>query len=521
MDRRNFIKSAELIAAGTALHSTKAVASQKKNVRSKSRSGITNILMLFVDQQRQDCLGCYGNPVVKTPNIDRLAAHGIRFNNAYTPSPVCTPARTCLQTGLWAHNHRLMFNTAYADLRGGVKDPSPDITFFSDILNEDGWRCANIGKWHIGTDLNKPSVHGYDPTHPYFPGYGVPSNIYGYRNGSKPHPHYLEYLKSQGVDEFRLLTQTRMDRPLLAGMQDGPTSASIPSYLASMTTDTFGDYSKLGDPFFISCNFWGPHAPHAIPEQYYTMYDNAEIKAWENFDCDLSDKPDVLQRYADLNQNDWFTRQNLPELIGKYYGYISLIDDEIGRILKTLEDNGQLESTLIVYTADHGSTVGAYRMWDKGYGMYDIITRIPMIISHPSLKPGVSDAFVTLLDLAPTFLDIAGDKTLDKADGASLIPILNGSRDSVRDDYIVTEHHGHHFPFWQRMVRTRNQKFVFNFSATHEFYDLDEDPHETKNLIDTIGKTTLKRIHEMLVSWMDETKDPFGNYTKKMLYWGV
>ena len=385
--------------------------------------------------------------------------------------------------------------------------------FFSETLRERGWNLGHIGKWHIGTEPNRPSNRGYDDL-PYYPGYGIPNNIYGYKRNRTLHPHYGDYLSNLGLDGFNLLSMKREDGTLFSGLQEGPAEASIPSYLANQAIEKIGEYTSGDTPFFLSCHFWGPHAPYCIPDPYYSMYRGAGIEPWPSFDCDLSDKPQVLRRYGDYLGTDWFTRERIAGLIGEYYGYISLIDHEIGRVLKALEDAGELDRTLIVYSADHGSTVGAYRMWDKGYGMYDAITGVPLIVSHPSIRPGSSDAFVTLLDLMPTFLDAAGLETPENIDGSSLMPILDGSRGSVRDDYIVTEHHGHHCPFWQRMVRTKSGKYIFNYTACHEFYDLESDPHETRNIIDTVDKKTLDRYEDMLLAWMSETKDPLSGWVR-------
>ena len=522
MNRRTFLKTADAVAAGTLLAGNQANAqSETWSSETMKDAGIKNILLLFVDQHRQDCIGCYGNPIVQTPHIDRLAHNGIRFTNAYTPAPVCSPARASLQTGLWPHHHRLIFNTGNARWKGGQDDPDPSTKFFSEDLRKEGWQLSHIGKWHIGTPKHKPSAHGYDDTI-YYPGYGVPSNYYSYyRIGSKPHPHYLEYLKKQGVDGFRILKKVKEGGTFFSGLQEGSQSATVPAYLAEQTIDVINRYSKSDRPFFISCHFWGPHAPYCISEKFYNMYRDSDIKPWPNFDIDLSDKPQVFRRYADYVQTDYFTNETLPELIGHYYGYISLIDDEIGRILKTLEEAGELENTLIIYSADHGSSVGSYRMWDKGYGMYDNITRIPLIFSHPSIKPGVSEAFVTLCDLAPTFIDLAGCVVPDEMDGSTLIPIIRGEQASIREDYIVTEHHGHHCPFPQRMVRTNNFKYIFNPTSVLEFYDLETDPYETKNIINTVDRSKMKQCEEILIQWMRDTNDIYLNWAENCLVDGV
>ena len=511
MNRRDFIKNIELLGAGALMKSNNAITGFSNDPGKKGK--IKNILFLLVDQHRQDCIGCYGNQIVQTPNIDRLARNGIRFNNAYTPAPVCTPARTSIQTGQWAHNHRLIFNTQntaniHQVENAGLNEPDPKTKFFSHSLKRENWQLSHIGKWHIGTEENKPSDYGYEDA-PYYPYYGYPSK----------HEHYIDYLKKQGVDKFNLISEKRDPTGLrpYSGIQEGPQSASIPAYLANQTIDVVKRFSKNDNPFFISCNFWGPHAPYYITKKHYEMYKNKDIKVWENFNCDLSDKPGVIKRYGEYWKTGWFTEDILSGLIGEYYGYVSLIDEEIGRILKALEETGELENTLIIYSADHGGSVGSYGMWDKGFGMYDIITRIPMVISHPSITPSASDAFVTLLDLAPTFLDIAGCEIPDEIAGKSLIPILNGNQKSIREDHIVTEHHGHQIPFWQRMLRTPNFKYIYNPSANDEFYDLESDPQETRNIIDRIDKRKLDRSKEILLQWMKDNKDPLLFWANPML----
>ncbi|MHB9028419.1 MAG: sulfatase-like hydrolase/transferase [Candidatus Latescibacterota bacterium] len=511
MNRRSFMQRAEVSGAGALLGTAQFGAQAQAQTRRQSGAGdapkeIRNILLLFADQHRQDCVGAYGNKVVQTPNLDRLARTGIRFNNAYTPAPVCTPARACVQTGQWAHNHGLIYNTGNAPSRARQNETNPNSKYFSAILREKGWQLSHIGKFHVG--LQKPSAYGYDEE-AFYPGYGYPSN----------HPHYIAYLKSQGVDGFRL-TEEILDPTGFrhyAGLQEGPQSASIPAYLASQTIATIKRHTAQDRPFFISCNFWGPHAPFNITRKHYEMYDKTRIEPWPNCFCDLSDKPGVITRYGEYWKSGWFSRETLPRLIGKGYGYISLIDEEIGHILKALEDAGELERTLIFYTVDHGSSDGSYLYWDKGFGMYDCITRIPFIVSHPSIRPAVSEDFISLVDLAPTFLEVGGCPIPEVMDGISLMPALRGESLPGRGEHIVTESFGHQQPFPQRMVRTKTTKYIFNPVDRDEFYDLSADPWETRNIIGKVDKTVLSRHREILTEWIKETRDPLGTWATPVL----
>jgi len=181
LSRRSFIGTGlGSTIAGFAMGAGDALAQSNRNTGNIPK--IKNILVFLVDQQRWDCIACNGNKVVQTPNIDRLAQTGINFANAYSPAPVCTPARTCLETGLWAHNHNNLYNGSY----------DPTSPFFSESLRDKGWQLAHIGKWHIGSKVTMPEKRGYDGSVTYYQGYGFPGR----------HQHYLTYLKELGVKGF-------------------------------------------------------------------------------------------------------------------------------------------------------------------------------------------------------------------------------------------------------------------------------------------------------------------------------
>ena len=475
---------------------------------------IRNIVLILADQHRQDCVGCYGNPIVRTPNIDGLAAGGVRFTQAFTAAAICTPARACIQTGLEPRNHGLVFNWEFWKFRGGLWNLSPEVRCFAQDLGDNGLALGHFGKWHIG-DHNKPADYGYEG--PYYPGYGYPD----------VHQHYLAYLRGLGLDGFILKDEVRdpEGQQLYYATQVGPTEASIPWYLADQAIDHIRRSSAAGRPFFTSCNFWGPHAPYRIPDPHLHLYDPADITPWENFRADLSQKPAMMRRQGQLFCTEWFDDRALADFIAKEYGYITLIDDQVGRIVRALHECGQLEHTLIIYTADHGSALGSYRMWDKGFGMYDCLWRIPMIFSHPSLPASESDALVSLLDLAPTFCEAVGAAVRPEFNGRSLLSVLRGraegltrdERSSIQRDHIVCEGYGHQIPFWQRMVRTRDAKYIYNPTDRDEFYDLRTDPGEMHNIIDTVDRETLRHMRQTLLRHIQATKDPVQGMARRAL----
>ena len=472
---------------------------------------IKNVLLLVADQQRRDCLGPYGNRIVETPVLDELAGHGVRFDNAFTPISICTPARACIQTGQLPQHFDMIFNHEFHRCRGGVLDLPAGTPFFSLDLGARGWNLSHNGKWHIG-DSNRPADAGYEGQ--YHPGYGFPDK----------HPHYLEYLQSLGIEGFILENSIEhpdgSNRFNYGGEQLGGRKASIPAYLAEETISSIRKFAKEEKPFFTSAQFWGPHSPFRIPGEYLNMYMDRldEIEPWPNCDASLSQKPEIIGIQGhDLFRTAWMDDRSRREMIARYYGYVTLIDHEMGRIIRALKDVGVYEETLIIYTSDHGSALGSYGMWDKGFGMYDCFFRIPLVVSHPSIEPGVCDAVVDLCDLAPTFREIAGYEASSELDGYSLMPLLRREKTAVRDDYYCASHWGHQFPFWQRMIRTNRVKYIWNVADEDEFYDLESDPWEMTNIIDEVDRDKLQNLQYKLYCWLRDTNDASKNFAVKLM----
>ncbi|MEQ7127108.1 sulfatase-like hydrolase/transferase [Actinopolymorpha sp. B11F2] len=446
----------------------------------------SNVLLLMTDQHRLDTLGCYGNEVCETPALDGLAASGTRFEHCYTPTAICTPARATLLTGVLPFRHTLLANyernVGYREELDGRFPP------FSEALAGAGYRLGHVGKWHVGKE-NGPREFGFDGEH--YPGWGNPVR----------HPDYLRYLADRGLPEFRLRSQVRGSFPngqpgnLLAGVLEQPVEATFEYFLAERTIERLRSYAAHhrtdGRPFFLACHWFGPHLPYCLPESYYHRYDPAAVELPASMAETFDGKPQVQRHYSahwtfdSLSPDDW------RQLIAAYWGYVSLIDSQVGRILRALEELGLTDDTAVLFTADHGEFTGSHRLHDKGPAMYDDIYRIPLLARVPGSAasaagaawPGgrVDDSFVTLADLTPTFLDLAGLPAPAYFDGASLLPLLREGRRPDRADHVVAEFHGHHFPYPQRMIRTRTHKLVVSPADDNELYDLTADPHELRN----------------------------------------
>jgi arylsulfatase A-like enzyme len=460
-----------------------------------------NILLVQADQQRRDALGTYGNTVARTPHVDRLAREGLVFDDAFTPTPLCGPARASLITGKRPVNHGILVNSESGSVAG--RDFTREHATLARLLAARNYRSVLCGKWHVGTGLT-PAECGFEGI--LYPGYGYP----------KDHPHYLGYLRKLGAT-FTLREEVYSRGPdgspktLLAAIQDGPEEASIAHYLVDQAVEVICEAAATGRPLFIRCDFWGPHAPYIIPERYARMYDPQRIEPWPNFDDPLTGKPAIqraMKHYwgiEDFTWNDW------SRLVATCYGYGSLIDDQVGRLLAALEDTGQAERTAVFYTSDHGGMVGGHGLADKGPYLYDEVCRIPLIARVPGCAGGRrTDALAYNMDLMPTILELAGCDIPGDLDAVSLVPVLTGQRDRVRsDDTVYIEFHGHQQPYAQRLVRTRGAKYVFNGAEIDELYDLEHDPHELHNRAsDPAYRELLAEMQAHMQRWLKALGDP-------------
>lgn len=447
-----------------------------------------NILFLFTDQQRLDSLGCYGNLVVRTPHIDRIATAGVRFNQAYTCTAICTAARASVLTGVMPHKHGLLANF---ERNVGYPTELPEGTLsFADYLREAGYEVGTVGKWHVGIERG-PDYYGFDGVH--YPGWGQPVE----------HEDYRAYLDAHGYPHFKVRDAVSAVCPNpnrsipIAGIHEGPVEASFPYFLAERTIERLRRYAegeKQGTPFFLACQWFGPHLPYFIPEEYYNMYDPDLVQFPAGWNEMFTGKPRVHQHYAEHWGAAGFRDEMWRKLIAVYWGFVTLIDEQVGRILAELEALGLTDRTALFFSSDHGAFVGSHGMQDKGPAMYDDIYRIPMVARMPGGVRGRVDArFVSLVDLPATFLDLAGVELPTHFDGSSFAPLLRGEADLRWREHITAEFHGHHFPYPQRMIRTERYKLVVNPPDINELYDLEADPGELANRIDDEAYQAVKK----------------------------
>ncbi|MCX4728756.1 sulfatase-like hydrolase/transferase [Streptomyces sp. NPDC090052] len=448
-----------------------------------------NVLFLMTDQHRVDTLGCYGNPLVKTPALDALAAEGTRFDRFYTPTAICTPARASLATGLHPFRHGMLNNP---ERNGGSKDELDDESpMLWRQLMDHGYQVGHAGKWHIGRERG-PEFYGMDGEH--LPGALNPVH----------HPSYEKWLEDNGFPPFAVTEPVFGAAAngtgrghLIAGRLQQPPEATIEAFLTDRTLGLLdryaADWKATGRPFMLSCHWYGPHLPYLIPDHYYDMYDPDDVPLPASMAETFAGKPAVQRQYSAYWSSDGFDAAAWRKLIAVYWGYVTMIDHQVGRILAALDDHGLRDGTAVFFTADHGEFTGAHRLNDKGPAMYEDIYRIPAIARVPGAPAQVCDAFANLIDLNPTILELAGAPLPDRCDGQSLLPLLHGGPSGDTRDEIVAEFHGHHFPYAQRMLRDRRYKLVHNPESVHELYDLETDPHELHNVYEAPAYAGIRR----------------------------
>lgn len=471
-----------------------------------------NILLIFTDQHRLSAVGAYGPTACRTPNIDRLAAEGIRFETAYTVCPVCSPARGTIMTGQFPHTHGITSNVH--NLGCNIHELEDRPSLLSRRLESSGYSLGYSGKWHLGTNqtttfggTNRPSL----PKHVGFEGQNFP----GHGGGGFGYPEYQEYLQEHGFEHKVEDWDEPTPNLLGAGELEGPIESTVPYFLAENTISMIDDFRQRGKPFFIWHNNWGPHGPYYATRDYVDMYRDAEIPPWPNFEWPSRQIPGPHLTKIHP-QNETLTWDAWATMLRYYYAFTTLIDDQIGRVLEHLEQTGELDNTIIIFTSDHGETIGSHGgLTDKGWHHFEETHRIPMIVRFPhgSHAGEVRTEFASLADIYPTILDMAGaDCDSETVQGVSLLPLINGTATDWRD-MLVTEFGGvNSLAMTQRTARIGDLKYGYNCCCEDELYDLSIDPHETTNLIRNPNyREAANEMRRRLADWIKETRDPIAH----------
>jgi len=467
-----------------------------------------NILWIGVDQMRADTPGCNGNTICTTPHLDRLAAEGVNFTRAYTNCCLCSPARASMLTGRFAFKHGMGTN---CDLYHALARelPHPEMLLHH-RLQKMGYRCGFAGKWHVGTEKSAVD-YGFEGMD--LAGYGDIRNDAGYR----------AYLKKAGLTYGPLnepIYGNPNDKTLLAGRWNGPLESNPTYYVAEFAIDLLNRFAEEGRPFFLNCQFWAPHPPHVPAGAFTGMHDRTLIQPWVNFEDDYAGKPARVKRFRrDFYQalpTDW---NGWREIVGLYYDSTAMMDAQVGRLLRRLDELGLKDDTIVIFESDHGDMTGSHGgLFDKGF-MYEESFRIPMIMAWPGRFEGGRrcEGLVYHMDIFPTLLDILGqpDPTLD---GMSLLPWLEDRASAEPREAIYLEFHGLRALYTQRALVTREgYKYIFNAGDFDEFYDLNADPGELHNLIDSAAYAErVAEVRRQIKAAAARAADPVADYLAKL-----
>lgn len=469
-----------------------------------------NVLLILSDQQRWDTVSAYGcNDICRTPHIDALAEEGMKFRNAFTTSAICAPSRASIMTGLYAHRHGVIDN--FTDIREGTP-------LLGECMRDAGYYCGYAGKWHVSPS-KEPKECGFSEDSKAFMGYGFPgSRVFPHLRFDQPPDntpnYYEEYLKEKGFDHVDVSHGFMGDNPALQIQEmfckhEGPLESTIEYFVAQETNRLIEQAKNQDKPFFIWSNFWGPHSPSIVPEPYYSMYDPKSIPEHPSYCETFEDKPYgyyLSEKMWGLGNYGWAGFQ---EIIARYYGHCTMIDDLVGMIVDKLKETGLYEDTIIIYGADHGDCLGAHKLIEKGAFTFDEIYRVPLVVKGAGKKD--NDSLVTLQELMPTILDVAGVKPPKPVDGESILPLMNGEKESNGRKHIFCEYHNHFYVARQRMVRDLDYQFTFNESERGELYDLRKDPYQLHNVCyDPAYGAIKKQYMDIMSDYMKETGDPAG-----------
>ncbi len=479
-----------------------------------------NVLFITADQWRADTLGAAGHPVVQTPNLDRLAATGMRFASHFSQTAPCAPARASLLTGMYMANHRVVGNDAPLDRR------------FTNLALE--VRKAGHAPTLIGYTDTTVDPRGLDPADPrlltyegVMPGFDVELNMLG------PPRAWITWLRNHGYD----VSQGEGDVYRSVGPPPAGRGATFPpAHFAAehsetaFLTDTALDWlaSRTDEPWFLHLSILAPHPPWVAPEPYHAMYDPADMAGQvcaASIEEEMAQHP-LIEHWLRRRSESIFTGQNglaaeMSELDRRqahttYCGLVSEVDANLGRLFDHLEATDQLDETLIVVTTDHGEQLGDHHLFGK-LGWFDQSYHVPLIVRDPSApeaaRGAVTEAFTEAIDITPTILEWLDVDIPAQCDGHALTPFLHGKkperwREAAHWEFDFRNPRSLYLEeifgltpdqCGMSILRTRTHKYVHMSGLPPILYDLGQDPGETVN---RAGDPALREVELNLVQQM-------------------
>lgn len=415
-------------------------------------TGGKNVLIIMSDEHARQFAGCYGHPAVRTPNLDSLAERGTLFSSAYTPSPICVPARSSFATGRYVHDLQLWDND--------LPYTGDEAASWAERLVARGHRAATIGKLHFAEKTRSQAF-----PEQILPIYVVPNVAVGYLREHMP----------VRTDSRHQVERAGQGRSEYVGYDEAVAEAAVDWINAAAA-------GPAANPWALFVSFVTPHMPLLAPEPYFSMYPPTEVPLPVDWHPDDWPRHPALEANRRLQAMDiGFTEAQVRMAIAAYYGLVSFMDAQVGRVLAALEDAGLADSTMVIYTSDHGETLGAHGLWWKS-NMYENAVGIPLIVAGPDVPAGVTcDTPASLIDLFPTVIEGVGAEP-DPADsdlpGLSLLEV---ARSGIRDRVAFSEYHDAYSVSGIFMVRSGPYKYVHYEGFPPQLFDLDDDPEERRD----------------------------------------
>ncbi len=475
-----------------------------------------NVILITTDQQRYDTLHCNGSNFMKTPNLDRLADMGLRFERGYCTNPVCTPSRVSIMTGMLPSRHGA-YNI------GTVTDKED--LFLGSILQKQGYRTHHIGKAHfypsdVPSEENRP-CEGMKPFED-FAGFQTAELTVGHNNWGIT-GHYKEWLKAKGYEgekaskEFQVELLLKRDT-YATGELELPLEYHSSSWIVDRV-ENFLTTLEPGQPFFLNIGFQDPHHPHVLPRNFENRLKMEEVPVpTKTFDMRLEHLKELSRgtiedsRFAGAyriagNQNtvweEYFKDSSKSATTRRhYYSMVQLLDEQIGRIMDLLAEKELLSDSMIAFTSDHGEMLGDHGIGQKGPIAYEEVIRVPLIVAYPEkIKPQVIGECVSLMDLYPTILDYIGMEIPQSCNGHSLKELIECG---------INDRSGVPVEFKEEMNAIRYKCFVtkdwklvtYPGEEFGELYHLCEDPGENNNLYYDTAYSEIK--FELIKKWLEE-----------------
>ncbi|MEZ5277943.1 MAG: sulfatase-like hydrolase/transferase [Opitutaceae bacterium] len=500
-----------------------------------------NILFITTDQQRFDHLGLKGLRAIDTPHLDRLGREGVHFDRAYCPSPVCTPTRVSLLTGRYPSSH-----LAYTI--GVTPDPFPGPTL-PEVLGKAGYATALFGKTHFvrRADEARQMAGGEEPDPGFFRNWRGPylgfetfEGSTGHTTNNIPAMHYRTFLEEAGVDYRQWFPQMRGGYDHQAcGSWNIPPEFHDTEWVAGLTR-RYIESQDASRPWFCWASFQDPHEPHLCPEPWYSRVRSDQMELPEGYrEGEFEDKPEVYRmcREKDFGRlNDGVgapktlggavrEEATVPSCFGEpekdarkreamqaTLGMVAFLDDRLGSLIRTLEQTGQIDNTIIVWTSDHGEMHGHHGLWGKGLAAFEDCQRVPLLVWGPGRikSRGTVPSLANLVDLPRTFLSLAGLNPPQEWQGVDLTPLLRGETDTVQDAVLV-EMRATQWTLNQHTLITERYKLVvYRHTEAGELYDLQADPDQYHNLWDDGAFRSLRGNLLLRLARLHMEREPVG-----------